>query len=267
VPPPTQPPAPTVRPPAVESAQPVTLYFADVTGSLLVPVRRNADVEGNRIAEAAVRELIAGPRNGLGRLVAAGTNLLGITIEGGTATVNFDRDPGDYDSILFTLTEFKSVQRVQFQVNGGNVGPARGRPVLNPINPQGLAFDYGATEFLPLYFPSVDGAHDVRLIRMVPKTKQTAEATVRALLEGPGPYDSAVITVIPSGVELRGIKKSGDVILVDFTQPFAGAPDAAIRTIVESLTTLPSVGGVQFLVEGNGYLDGQVFRRPAINQE
>lgn len=261
------PPAPTARPPAVVSAQPVTLYFADVTGSLLVPVRRNASVEDNRVAEAAVRELIAGPRNGLGRLVAANATLLGITIEGGTATVNFDRDPGDFDSILFTLTEFKTVQRVQFQINGGNVGAARGRPVLNPINPQGLASDYGATEFLPLYFPSVDGAHDVRLIRMVPKTKQTAEATVRALLEGPSPYDGAVIEVIPAGTELRGIKKDGDVILVDFTQSFAGAPDAAVRTIVESLTTLPSIGGVQFLVEGNAYLDGRIFRRPAINQE
>jgi len=37
----------------------------------------------------------------------------------------------------------------------------------------------------PLYFPSVDGAHDVRIIRMVPKTKQVGEATVRALLDGP----------------------------------------------------------------------------------
>jgi spore germination protein GerM len=264
---PTQPPAPTEAPPVAVNIQPVTLYFADVTGMLLVPVRRNASVEDNRVAEAAVRELIAGPRNGLGRLVAADTNLLGITIDGGTATVNFDRDPGDYDSILFTLTEFRSVQRVQFQINRQNVGGARGRPVLNPINPSGLAFDYGATEFLPLYFPSVDGIHDVRLIRMVPKTKQTAEATVRALLEGPAPYDGAVIEVIPAGVELRGIKKAGDIILVDFTEPFAGAPNAAIRTIVESLTPLPTVGGVQFLVEGNAYLDGQIFRRPAINQE
>jgi spore germination protein GerM len=113
----------------------------------------------------------------------------------------------------------------------------------------------------------VDGSHDVRLIRMVPKTKQTAEATVRALLEGPGQYEGVVSQVIPPGTELRGIKKDGDVILVDFTEPFAGAPNAAIRTIVQSLTTIRGVGGVQFLVEGQPYLDGQVFGPRAVNQE
>lgn len=270
---PTSRPAPTSQPterPAATSSQPLTLYFADSTGTLLVPVRRNADVADNRVAEAAIRELIAGPRNGLNRLVAANAKLLGITIAAGTATVNFDRDPGGqgaYDSIVFTLTEFSTVTRVQFQISGRNAGGERARAVVNPINPDGLADDKSTTEYLPLYFPSIDGIHDVRLIRMVPKTKQTGEGTVRALLEGPGPYAGAVVEVIPPGSELRGIKIDNGVILVDFTQPFANAPDAAIRTIVESLTTLRTVRGVQFLVEGQPYLDGRIFGRPSINPE
>jgi hypothetical protein len=44
--------------------------------------------------EAAIRELIAGPLNGLQRLVSADAALLGIRIDNGLATVNFDRDPG-----------------------------------------------------------------------------------------------------------------------------------------------------------------------------
>jgi germination protein M len=252
------------------SIQPVTLYFADPSGTLLVPVRRNTRVEDNRIAEAAVRELISGPRNGLARLVPGDAGLANISLSDGTAVVNFERDPGGeggHDSIVFTLTEFPTIQRVQIQVGGQNIGGTRARPVLNPLNPQNLAFDYGATEFLPLYFPSVDGVHDVRLIRMVPKTKQTAEGTVRALLDGPGPYGGALRQVIPAGTELRGIKIENGVVLVDFTQPFAGAPDAAIRTITESLTTLKTVRGVQFLVEGQAYLDGRIFGRTTINQE
>ena len=94
--PPTAIPAPTA-PPASASVKPLTLYFADATGSVLVPVRRNAGVENNRIAEAAIRELIAGPRNGLRRLVSADAGLLGIKIDNGLATVNFDRDPSDGD--------------------------------------------------------------------------------------------------------------------------------------------------------------------------
>jgi|SRR6266545_205859 len=272
--PPTAIPEPTA-PPASASVKPLTLYFADATGSVLVPVRRNAGVEDNRIAQAAIRELIAGPRNGLQRLVSADAVLLGIQVDNGLATVNFDRDPshGDdrgLDSIVLSLTEFGTVSRVQIQINGANLGGARGRPVVNPHNPLNLAVDYSATEFLPLYFPSIDGAHDVRIMRMVPKTKQVGEATVRALLDGPpAEYAAALQRIIPADTELRGIKINNGVLLVDFTQPFADAPDlnGAMRTVVESLTTIKTVRGVQFLVEGQAFADGRVFGKPAINQE
>jgi spore germination protein GerM len=275
--PPTAIPAPTAIPvpPVSASIKPLTLYFADATGSLMVPVRRNTTVENNRTGEAAIRELIAGPRNGLQRLVTADTVLLGIRIDNGLATVNFDRDPsggGDWglDSIVLTLTDLGTVSRVQIQINGANLGGPRGRPVVNPSNPLNLAVDYSATEFLPLYFPSVDGTHDVRIIRMVPKTKQVGEATVRALLEGPpAEYASVLWRIIPTDTELRGIKLNDGVLLVDFTQPFADAPDvnAAMRTVVESLTSIKTVRGVQFLVEGQAFADGRIFGKPAINQE
>ena len=265
----TQAPAPTAVPAAQVSTEDITLYFSDPSGTVLVPVHRNTRVENNRVATAAVNELIAGPRNGLARMVSAEARLLDLRIEDKRAIANFDRDPGGYDSIVFTLTEFTSISSVQIQVNGANLGGARGRPVLNPLNPQNLATDYAATEFLPLYFPSATSNHDIRLIRMVPKTKQTAQATVQALLDGPGTYNGIVRRVLPEGTQLRGIKLNGDVALVDFTEPFARAADldAAMRTVVESLTTLKTVRGVQFLVEGNPFADGKIFHRPTINQE
>jgi len=262
-------------PPVATSTKSLILYFADATGNVLVPVRRNAGVANNRIAEAAILELIAGPRNGLRRLVSADAQLLGIRIDNGLATVNFDRDPSDgdhrgLDTIVLTLTDLETVGRVQIQINGANLGGPRGRPVVNPANPQNLAVDYSTTEFLPLYFPSIDGAHDVRIISMVPKTKRVGEATVRALLDGPpAEYAGLLQRVIPADTELRGIKLNNGVLLVDFTQPFADAPDldAAMRTVVESLTSIKTVRGVQFLVEGQAFADGRVFGKPAINQE
>jgi spore germination protein GerM len=272
--PPTAIPAPTA-PPASASIKPLTLYFADATGSLLVPVRRNAAVEDNRTVEAAIHELIAGPHNGLRRLVSADAKLRSIRVDNGLATVNFDRDPRasddrGLDSIVLALTDLGTIARVQFQINGANLGGARGRPVVNPSNPLNLAVDYSATEFLPLYFPSVDGAHDVRIISMVPKTKQVGEATVRALLDGPpAEYAAALQRIIPANTELRGIKINNGVLQVDFTQPFADAPDlnGAMRTVIESLTTIKTVRGVQFLVEGQAFADGRIFGKPAINQE
>jgi spore germination protein GerM len=93
---------------------------------------------------------------------------------------------------------------------------------------------------------------------------------VRALLDGPpAEYTNAVWRVIPANTELRGIKIDNGVLLVDFTQPFANAPDinAAMRTVIESLTSIKTVRGVQFLVEGQAFADGRIFGKPAINQE
>jgi spore germination protein GerM len=283
--------APQIAPPALPTSapqiatgrRPIILYFADATGTLYVPVRRAVRVESQSTAEAAVRALIEGSRNGLTSLVAPDAQLLGVAIAAdATAFVNFDRPPASddfaLDSIVLTLTdtEFRGlIQRVQIQVNGRNLGSPRARPVVNPINPEGLEHNVAVTEFLPLYFVSNDGAHHVRVIRMVWKTKQTADATIRALLEGPIGYEYALRRSIPEGTELRGVSKDGSTIWVDFTQPFVDAPDrvAAVRTVVESLTTLPGVSGVHFLVEGTSLANqwgadyGRLFTPPPINPE
>jgi spore germination protein GerM len=206
--------------------------------------------------------------------------LLDITIADGTATVNFDQlptytDSSGLDAIALTLTEFPTIQRVQFQVHGQNIGGPAARLELNPLNPLGLPADTGATLFLPLYFPSIDGAHDIRLTRFAPPTNQVAEATVRALLEGPGDYGSALRRVVPANTELRDIRLENGVLTVDFSRSFADSQDraAAVRTLVESLTTWKTVRSVQFLVEGRSLAEqwganyGAVFERPPINPE
>ena len=283
--PPTTVPA-TAAPTAVQvSREVVTLYFGDATGGLYVPVQRTITVENQQIARAAIQSMISGPRGSLTRLLLPETQVLGVKVQDGTATVNLDRRPtGGNDerglnAIVLALTEFASIQRVQIQVNGSplpiNGAATSARPVVNPLNPGQLTSSVQSTSFLPLYFPAKAGNYDVRVIRMVPKTLDTAEATVRALLDGPGSYGYALRGVIPAGTELRGIKVERGVVLVDFTRPFADAQDraAVTRTIAASLTTLPNVKGVVFLVEGTTIADvwggeyGRVYGRAPINPE
>lgn len=261
------------------------LYFGDPTGTLFVPTQRLVPVEDRKVATAAINALIEGPRNGLERLIDPQTRLSGITISNGLATVNFDRpphlngDPRGLYSIVLTLTHFETINRVQFQVNGANIGingnGPLARPVVNPLNPDNLPVDYAATEFLPTYYLANDGYHTIRIIRMVPKTRQVAEGTVRALIEGPGIYEYAVQRTIPSTTELRSIGINRGIVRVDFSAQFAEAVDrtAAVRTLVESLTTLPGVTGVQIFVEGRSLAEwwsepyGKVFPKPLINPE
>jgi spore germination protein GerM len=284
-PPPTAPPA-TPRPPApTVRNERLWLYFGDATGTLFVPTQRLVPVEDRKVATAAINALIEGPRNGLERLVDPQARLLGITISNGLATVNFDRpphlngDPRGLHSIVLTLTHFETINRVQFQVNGANIGingsGPIARPVVNPLNPDNLPVDYAATEFLPTYYLANDGYHTIRIIRMVPKTRQVAEGTVRALIEGPGIYEYAVQRTIPPTTELRSIGINRGVVRVDFSAQFAETADraAAVRTLVESLTTLPGVTGVQIFVEGRSLAEwwgepyGKVFPKPLINPE
>ncbi len=273
--------------PINQTAEVVTLYFGDQTRTLYVPVQRTVNVQDGQVAAAAVRALIAGPKGGLTPVVPPTTVLKELRLDGDTAVVNFDRSPsfgGDrrgYDAVALTLTHIPGINWVQFQVNGKDTGvdgtgPVS-RPTLNPINPDGLPDDTKQTEFLPIYFPLNDGARDVRLIRMVPKTRETARATINALLEGPNGYSSAVQQVIPKGTALRAIsiEPNSRIITVDFTQQFATAAnrEAAVRNIVQSLTTLPNVQGVQILVEGRPLADqwGEKYRngfgKPLINPE
>ncbi len=284
-PPPTAPPA-TSRPPAsTVRNERLWLYFGDTTGTLFVPTQRLVAVEDRKVATAAINALIEGPRNGLERLIDPQTRLLGITISNGLATVNFDRpphlngDPRGLHSIVLTLTHFETINRVQFQVNGANIGingsGPIARPVVNPLNPDNLPVDYAATEFLPTYYLANDGYHTIRIIRMVPKTRQVAEGTVRALIEGPGIYEYAVQRTIPPTTELRSIGINRGVVRVDFSAQFAEATDhaTAVRTLVESLTTLPGVTGVQIFVEGRSLAEwwgepyGKVFPKTLINPE
>jgi spore germination protein GerM len=284
-PPPTAPPA-TPRPPApTVRNERLWLYFGDATGTLFVPTQRLVPVEDRKVATAAINALIEGPCNGLERLVDPQARLLGITISNGLATVNFDRpphlngDPRGLHSIVLTLTHFETINRVQFQVNGANIGingsGPIARPVVNPLNPDNLPVDYAATEFLPTYYLANDGYHTIRIIRMVPKTRQVAEGTVRALIEGPGIYEYAVQRTIPPTTELRSIGINRGVVRVDFSAQFAETADraAAVRTLVESLTTLPGVTGVQIFVEGRSLAEwwgepyGKVFPKPLINPE
>lgn len=261
----------------------VTLYFGDATGTLLVPVQQRVPVENGQLAAAAVRALVAEPPNGLQRVIPAGTQLRNLTLTDDTVIANFNRRPsaaGDdrgLRAIVQTLVELPGIALVQFQVNGQDIGIAGTGPdgwaPINVLNPQNLPVDVQQTTFLPLYFVSADGAYDVRILRLVPPTKQTATATIRALIEGPGPYAGAVQQVIPPDTELRAITLANGIVTLNFSSAFTNAPDrnAAVRTIVESLTTLPTVQAVRFFVEGQSLGEvwgpeyGQTFARPVIN--
>jgi spore germination protein GerM len=239
---------------------PLVLYFADSSGRLLVPVQRNVTVVSKRVAGASLNALIEGPRNGLTRVLVQELNVNSLTIQDGIALIDLDRRPtavGDvrgFNAMALTLTQFDSVKGVKFLINGGQIPAEPGlpseRPLINVWNPDGLTI--ADSTVLTLYFVATNGRHDIPLSKVVPKTNDIATAHMQGLIDGPGPYADILKRSIPEGIQLRGVKLEGDLAIVDISAGFADAADraGALRTIVESLTSIPSIKRVQVVVEG-----------------
>ncbi len=136
-------PAPTDPPSAgpSESPGPTTIvqayfYLDGAPGSAgLVPVAREIP-EQLTVGTAAVEAVIAGPlpgeiAAGISSGVPAGSHLLGLSIADGVATVDLSREfesGGGSASVLirlgqvvYTLTQFPTVQSVRFHIEGGPV--------------------------------------------------------------------------------------------------------------------------------------------------
>jgi germination protein M len=161
----------------------VRAYF--VLGSFtsnagLVPVLREIPATTG-VASAAMRQLIAGPNaNELGArpamytTVPSSTKLLGLTIKSGVATVNLSQEfetglnivspDGRFAQVVYTLTQFSSVQKVAIQIEGSPLAahaardgytdllpaifvdrPAWGAAAGNPVKVNGMANVFEAT--------------------------------------------------------------------------------------------------------------------------
>lgn len=129
----------------------VYFFLGSFTGNAgLAPVLRES-VKTVAVGALVMGDLIAGPKGA--ELAASpamytdipdGTRLLALTIENGVATVNLSGEfasggvpstaVGRYAQVVFTLTQFFSVQSVRFELDGSPVAaPITGSTVTRPV--------------------------------------------------------------------------------------------------------------------------------------
>lgn len=135
--PPTSPAPPTSDPAETMIVRAYLWLAGDQWTGGLVPVLREVP-KTQAPARAALDELFRGPTgrevmdgSGIDTAVPPDTRLLGLSIEGGTATVDLSREfeasAGSAASfvnlaqVVYTLTQFPTVERVQFRIEGEDV--------------------------------------------------------------------------------------------------------------------------------------------------
>lgn len=105
-----------------------------------------------------------------------------------------------------------------------------------------------------LYFSDENAEKLVAEHRQIPKTPAVATAIIRELQEGP--REIGLYPTLPKQMKLRGVRMSGDVAVVDLSKvraPGIGGAAAEmmiVYSMVNSLTELPNVKSVRFLVDG-----------------
>lgn len=128
------------------------LYFT--RGHLLGAARRTVEAGSEDPRHAALEVLLAGPdqaetADGLGSDIPTGTDLRGLSVSDGVATVNFGPSfsaPAPQASqlarvaqVVFTLTEFSGVSSVTFTIAGAPLGSFGGISLANPVGRSQLA--------------------------------------------------------------------------------------------------------------------------------
>lgn len=265
---------------------PVTLYYQDASGSLIPVTRKVERQEG--IARAALNGLIDNAMNreeleyfGIYPVLPAGTQVLGLNIKEGTAVVDFNNNLLGYkdaaaertvlSSIVYTLTEFKTINRVKILVNG--------------FVPRKLKYDADITELLDRNNVMVNSGKfnvgvgfsksDIYVFKYLKETSDSNEpngfiiplsiehsaitennlpAKIIELLAG---YDNkSTESEFPSDVSLLESSIDGKTLTLDFESGFksygggSAREERLLKQILYSMKQINGIEKVRVLIEG-----------------
>jgi germination protein M len=237
------------------------LYYKDDKGFLVPVMRKIPWPEGKGIAKAAIRALVDNPANrkdmeniGLIPVIPANTEILGMSINDGLCKIDFTKDFLNYGnkeeeeaivkSVIYTLTEFPTIEEVQIMIEGKYPDKLTyGLNLTTPLTRKDINYNgkgKGNGKVIVYYQGTVNGIENY----FVPVTKDieiaenesvTVLRTIEALIEGPD-EDSGLFTVIPSTLEVKNVDIVDGVAYVNFSEEIKEIEDESIaQDIVKSI--------------------------------
>ncbi|MBR1820302.1 MAG: GerMN domain-containing protein, partial [Clostridia bacterium] len=172
-------------------------------------------------------------------------------------------------AIVQTLTEFDSVDRVEFMIDGqkretlthgtsvageftrGDINLETAEPTISLVS----------AEPVTLYFPADSGAVIVPVTRMV-HAGADINTAVLELAKGPS-NEEMLESVVPAGCGLIGVEVEGGVARLNFTGEFVNLVQnsdggrMALKALVLTCTQFEGIDSVEIYVDGKKYDAGQ----------
>lgn len=259
------------------------LYFLTDTG-YVVPYTLKIPVEGG-IAKQALRFMVKGgpaeallPK-GFMALLPKGTQVKGLNIQDGIATVDFSKEflnyPEDQEekvvnAVTWTLTGFANVEKVNIWVDGKSLSelPKQKTPAQNLSRNRGINLEVAeGVEIhrampVTLYFLGQNPDNEVYYVpvtRMINRHPDVALRTLQELIRGPK-HQSGLSGAFDHGTAINKVQVQGKWVVADLGEQLLEyssdhkASKDAIQTLVLSLTENTKLDGVKLTV--NGKTDG-----------
>ncbi|MBR1559789.1 MAG: GerMN domain-containing protein, partial [Clostridia bacterium] len=262
---------------AVKKASTI-VYYQDNYG-YLVPVMCSVPMEDG-IAKATLSMMVQSPDNDMQaarlglRTVLPENTSIDLDIAGGLARVDLGKEvlsmadaaaeANLVDAVVQTLTEFDTVDRVEFLIggqkleklpHGTDVSGTFGR---GDINVETAEPTMGVSDkSVKLYFPAESGAVIVPVTRMV-QASADINTAVMELTKGPA-SDDMLEGVVPAGCGLIDVKVEDGVAKLNFTGEFvdlvrnSDGGRMALKALVLTCTQFDGVDRVELYVDGEKY--------------
>ena len=259
------------------------VYYQDNYG-YLVPVMCTLPYEDG-VAKATLNRMIQSPENdmqaarlGLKTVLPEGTTI-DLDISDGLARIDLSKEvlnmadaaaeSNMIAAIVQALTEFESVERVEFLVDGQKIDKLphgtdiSGTFERGEINLETAASAVNSGDLKPvvLYFPCESSSVVVPVTRMV-YSNADVNTAVLELAKGPS-AQSPLESALPAGCGLIDVQLVDGVAKVNFTKEFANLVEnsdggrLALKALVLTCTQFDGVKRVEILVEGEPYDPGQ----------
>ncbi len=250
------------------------VYYVNIDVTNVKPTEYDFSTEGKTTSEQVdelLRELSKEPDdNKLRRTIKESVDVLGHTENAYTVTVDFSESYYEMTpaeevlsraAIVKTLTQLDDIMYVNFTVESAPLKNSDGVIIGSMsedtfIENPGEQINSSVKESITLYFANKDGDGLVKQKRVVHYSSNISleKLVVEQLIEGP--KNNKLMSTLPTGTKLINISVVDGVCYLNFDDTFRNSindklsEDVIIYSLVNSLTSLPTVDKVQISING-----------------